>query len=409
MMSYEWYLSLRFLRSKSRHTLLSVFTVISVSGVAIGVMALIIVLGVMTGFEEDLREKILGTNSHLVIMTYERYMGNYQKVMEEVKRVRGILSVSPFIYTQVMLVSESNTLGVVLRGIDIDTIPEVTNLSSTLVEGSLEELREESLGIPGIIIGKELARNLDLGYHETLNVISPTGMITPLGMQPRIKRFQVVGIFNSGMYEYDSSLAYISLKEAQNFLNMGDKVTGVEAKTEDIFKVKGVVQEIRRRLGFNYQIKDWIEMNRNLFSALKLEKLAMFIILILIILVAAFSIIGTLIMLVTEKRKDIAILKAMGASSKSIMKAFVLVGLLIGLLGTILGLLGGYIIGWIQNNFQIVKLPGDVYYISVLPVKMNAKDFVLVAISALLISLLATLYPSWQASRLNPVEALRYE
>jgi lipoprotein-releasing system permease protein len=408
-MSYEWYLSLKFLRSKSSHTLLSIFTVISICGVAIGVMALIIVLGVMTGFEEDLRDKILGTNSHLVIMRFDRNMDNYQEVIDTVRTVKGVISATPFIYSQVMLTSGSSAFGVVVRGIDPDSVQKVTDLNRTLVEGSLREMKNENALLSGIIIGKELSHHLGLFYHDVVNVVSPLGMITPVGIQPRTKRFQVVGIFNSGMYEYDSTLAYIALKEAQNFLAMGDIVTGVEVKTEDIFQVKDIARKIQTKLGFAYQIKDWMEMNRNLFSALKLEKLAMFIILVLIILVAAFSIIGTLIMLVTEKRKDIAILKAMGATSSSIMRTFIFIGLIIGLFGTFLGILGGYTLGWLQNTFQVVKLPGDVYYISVLPVKMNVTDFFLVAVSALIISLLATLYPSWRAARLEPVEALRYE
>jgi lipoprotein-releasing system permease protein len=408
-MPYEWYISLRFLRSKSHQALLSIFTLISICGVAIGVMALIIVLGVMTGFEEDLRDKILGTNSHLVVMRYDRNMDNYREVMDEVKKVKGVISATPFIYSQVMLTSESNAFGVVLRGIDPDTAQRVTNLDRTLAEGSLKELKREASGLSGIIIGKELSRHLGLFYHDVINVVSPLGMITPMGVQPRSKRFQVVGIFNSGMYEYDSTLAYVTLKEAQNFLNMGDIVTGVEAKTEDIFKVKEIASRIQQKLGFAYQIKDWMEMNRNLFSALKLEKLAMFIILILIILVAAFSIIGTLIMLVTEKRKDIAILKSMGATSLSIMRTFVIIGLIIGLFGTLLGLLGGYALGWLQTKYQFIKLPGDIYYISTLSVKMKIIDLFLVALSAFIISLLATIYPSWKASKLEPAEALRYE
>ena len=408
-MSYEWYLSFRFLRSKSHRTLLSIFTVISVCGVAIGVMALIIVLGVMTGFEEDLRDKILGTNSHMVIMRYDRSMDNYREVIDTVKGVKGVVSATPFIYSQVMLTSESNAFGVVLRGIDPDTSRAVTNLDASMVEGSLKNLKGENSSLSGIIIGKELSRHLGLFYHDVVNVVSPLGMITPLGLQPRAKRFQVVGIFNSGMYEYDSTLAYIALKEAQNFLNLGDVVTGVEIRTDDIFQVKDISRRIQGKLGFAYQTKDWMEMNRNLFSALKLEKLAMFVILILIILVAAFSIIGTLIMLVTEKRKDIAILKSMGATSSSIMKTFIMVGLVIGLLGTLFGLLGGYTLGWLLSTYQFVKLPSDVYYISTLPVKMKVADFFLVSLSALIISFLATLYPSWQASRLEPGEALRYE
>jgi lipoprotein-releasing system permease protein len=408
-MSYEWYLCLRFLRSKNHHTLLSIFTVISICGVAIGVMALIIVLGVMSGFEEDLRDKILGTNAHVVVMRYDRNMDNYREVIDEVKKVKGVSSATPFIYSQVMLNSGSSAFGVVLRGIDPDTAQGVINLNPTLIEGSIKELKRETSGLSGIIIGKELSHHLGLFYHDVVNVVSPLGMITPMGVQPRAKRFQVVGIFNSGMYEYDSTLAYITLSDAQNFLSMGDIVTGVEIKVEDIFKVKEIVRRIQEKLGFAYQIKDWMEMNRNLFSALKLEKLAMFIILVLIILVAAFSIIGTLIMLVTEKRKDIAILKSMGATSSSIMRTFIFIGLIIGLYGTFFGIVGGYTLAWLQNTCQFVKLPGDVYYISTLPVKMKIVDFFLVAFSALIISLLATIYPSWQASRLEPAEALRYE
>jgi len=336
-------------------------------------------------------------------------MDNYREVIDTVKGVKGVVSATPFIYSQVMLTSESNAFGVVLRGIDPDTSRAVTNLDASMVEGSLKDLKGENSSLSGIIIGKELSRHLGLFYHDVVNVVSPLGMITPLGLQPRAKRFQVVGIFNSGMYEYDSTLAYIALKEAQNFLNLGDIVTGVEIRTDDIFQVKDISRRIQGKLGFAYQTKDWMEMNRNLFSALKLEKLAMFVILILIILVAAFSIIGTLIMLVTEKRKDIAILKSMGATSSSIMKTFIMVGLVIGLLGTLFGLLGGYTLGWLLSTYQFVKLPSDVYYISTLPVKMKVVDFFLVSLSALIISFLATLYPSWQASRLEPIEALRYE
>ena len=408
-MSYEWYLCFKFLRSKSHQALLSIFTLIAICGVAIGVMALVIVLGVMTGFEEDLREKILGTNAHLVVMRYDRNMNNYRQVIDDVRKVKGVVSATPFIYSQVMLTSESSALGVILRGIDPGTAPEVTNLKSTLVKGSLMELARGGPSLPGIVIGRELSHHLGLFYHDVVNVVSPLGLITPMGVQPRVKRFQVVGIFNSGMYEYDSTLAYITLKEAQNFLNMDGIVTGVEVKTDDIFAASEIGRRIRERLGFAYQIKDWMEMNRNLFSALKLEKLAMFVILVLIILVAAFSIIGTLIMLVTEKQKDIAILKSMGATPRSIMKTFIILGLTIGLFGTLLGLAGGYTLGWLLRTYQFIKLPADVYYISTLPVKMKMVDFFLVAFSAFAISLLATLYPSWQASRLEPVEALRYE
>ena len=407
---FELFIGLRYLKAKRKQTFVSVISFISISGVAIGVMALIIVLGVMTGFSDDLRNKILGAKSHLVISQYGAGITNYREIMEKVEKTKDVVSTTPSIYSQVMLSSPSNALGVVLKGIDVDSAPKVTNLASIIKEGNLSDLKgPASSGRPGIILGKELAMILGVFRGDNIKVISPFGTMTPGGMVPRSKEFTVVGIFDSGMYEYDSTLSYISLDNAQHFLNKPGIATGIEVKVKDIYRVKQTSQKIGKKLGVDYRVRDWMEMHKNLYAALKLEKMAMFIILVLIILVAAFNIVGTLIMVVNDKHKDIAILKSMGARSLSIMKIFILEGLIIGLTGTTLGILGGFLLAFLQNTYHIIALPPDVYYISHLLIKITPRDLILVVFSAISITLLATIYPSWQASKLDPVEALRYE
>jgi len=413
-MRYELYIGLRYLRAKRRQTFISFITLISISGVAIGVMALILVLGVMTGFSDDLREKILGTNSHLVISKYGANLSEYRQVMEKIRGCPGVVASTPFILFQGMLSSGSNVSGVVLRGIDVATAPSVIRIKETLVEGRLDQLEKEQASsdggkLPGIIIGKELSKILGIGLGEPLTVISPAGLITPSGLMPRWKKFFVVGIFESGMYEYDTTLAYLSMKNAQSFLKMADDATGVEVKVSDIYQVRTYADEIRKRLGLSYLVRDWMDMHRNLYSALKLEKTAMFIILILIILVAAFNIIGTLIMVVHDKNRDIAILKSMGATSAAVMRIFVIQGLVIGVVGTALGLTGGFLLAFLQNHYHIVGLSQDIYYIQNLTVKTSLLDTFWVSLSAVLITFFATIYPSRQAARLDPAEALRYE
>lgn len=407
---YELFISLRYLKAKRKQTFISVISFISISGVAIGVMALIVVLGVMTGFSDDLRDKILGTKSHLFISQYGAGITNYREIMKETEKVDGVVSTTPVIYSQVMLASPSSALGVVLKGIEVDSAPKVTNLASTIKEGRLTDLKGPlTSGLPGILLGKELAMILGVFCGDEIKVISPFGTMTPGGMVPRSKRFKVVGIFESGMYEYDSTFAYISLDNAQHLLNKADVATGIEVKVEDIYQVKQLSRKIEGRLGTAYQIRDWMKMHKNLYAALKLEKMAMFIILILMIIVAAFNMVGTLIMVVNDKNKDIAILKSMGARSLSIMKIFILEGLIIGLMGTSIGIVGSFLLATLQNEYQIVGLPPDVYYISNLFIKITPRDLILVTVSAISISLLATIFPSWQASKLDPAEALRYE
>ncbi len=430
---YEFFIGLRYLRAKRLRKGASLNTAISIGGVTVGVAALIATLAVMTGFTEDLRDKILGTNSHIVITDRTRdNISDYQRLVEETTKIPHVKSATPFIFRQVLLSSRSNVFGVVLRGIDPQKEDEVTEIGKNIIEGRLEDLTEPPSPLPlegpgdsesdservypGVIIGRELAGRLGVFRGEIINVISPVGkdgssieesLGGPLGFTPKIRKFRVVGVFDSGMYEYDSSLAYISITEAQKFFNLSDVVTGIEVKVDDIFLAGEVAQDIESRLEFPYQARDWMKLNRNLFSALELEKDMMFVILILIILVASFNIVSTLTMTVVEKSREIAILKAMGATRKSVTRIFMLEGLIIGGVGVLLGIPLGLSICWGLQTFY--TLPGDVYYISHLPVKLHAFDVLLVSVSAMVIGLLATLYPSWQAAKLDPVVALRYE
>ena len=418
-MRYEWFIGLRYLKAKRKQTFISIITVISIAGVLVGVMALIVVLAVMSGFEKTLKEKILGTQAHLhLLKATQEGLDQYQEVTRRVEETKGVASAAPFIISQVMLSSESNVFGVVLKGIDPDRVGRVTELANNLKAGRLEDLKGGKEGDPpGIILGIELAKHLSVSLNDSIQVISPLGTVTPMGMMPKMKRFRVRGIFYSGMYEFDNTMAYVSLESAQKFFSMGDRVTGIEIKTNDIYKVKEIGREIRRKMGFPFWTKDWMEMNRNLFSALRLEKIAMFIILVLIVLVAAFNIISTLIMVVMEKNKDIAILKSMGASSSSILKIFTIEGGVIGVVGTILGTILGLgaafnletITDFVERLFGFKILSSDVYYIDKLPSQVNPMDVILIVLTAVLISLLATLYPAWRASKLDPAEALRYE
>jgi lipoprotein-releasing system permease protein len=418
-MKYEWFIGLRYLKAKRKQTFISIITIISIVGVMVGVMALIVVLAVMSGFEKTLKEKILGTQAHLVLLkASQEGMDHYEEVAKKVQEVKGVVSAAPFIFNQVMLSSESNVSGVVIKGIDPDRVGKVTELAHNMKAGRLQDLKEaRESDSSGIILGIELAKHLGVSLNDTIQVISPLGTMTPMGMMPKMKRFRVVGIFYSGMYEYDNTMAYLSLESAQKFFGMGARVTGIEIKTNDIYKVKDFGRDIRQKMGFPFWTKDWMEMNRNLFSALKLEKIAMFIILVLIVLVAAFNIISTLIMVVMEKHKDIAILKSMGAPSKGILKIFVIEGGVIGVVGTVFGTLLGLgaafnlekITEFVENLFGFKILASDVYYIDKLPSQVNPLDIALIVMTAVLISLLATLYPAWRASRLDPAEALRYE
>lgn len=410
-MSFEYFIGGRYLRAKHKETFISLITILSVAGVTVGVMALIIVIAVMAGFESDLKQRILGVESHIVIMRYGGSFTDYRQVSKTIDELDGVAAVTPFIYTQIMLRSSSGVSGAVLRGIDPESAGQVIKVLKTSALKNLEQIRhpENSKSLlPGIILGKELARSLNVFKGDAVYLISSQGMISPIGYLPAMKRFKVVGFFESGMYEYDGSLAYINLKDAQKILHMKDTVTGIEVRLKNVYRARDISKEIVSKLGFPYWARDWMQMNHNLFSALKLEKTVMFIILALIILVAAFNIASTLIMMVMGKTKDIAILKAMGAMNSSIRKIFIFKGMVIGSVGTTLGVCLGFIICELLKKYQFIELPGDVYYISTLPVQLNIMDVIMIAAAAMVISFLATLYPAHQASKLNPVEAIRY-
>jgi len=405
---YQIFIALRYLRSKKKYRGVSVTTAISIGGVAVGVMALLVVLSVMSGFHQDLQKKILGANAHIIIRDYKGAIQDYEKTAEKLKGEKNITSYAPFVLGQVMITSGSRTHGVFLRGINPDTESLTTDILSHVKDGDFSKLAGDS-EIPGIILGKELASSLGVFINDKINIVSPLGEIGPMGMLPKVRQYKVVAIFEIGMFEYDSSLVLTNIKAAQDFFGMGKTISGIEVRLQDIYLAPEIKKHLQDKLGFPYYVMDWMQMNKNLFSALKLEKFAMFIILVLIILVASFNIISNLIMNVIEKSREIAILKAIGATNKSIMAIFIFQGLCIGIIGTTIGVLGGFGLGYILNTYQIIKLPADVYYLSHLPVKMNLFDFITVSLSAITITFLATIYPAWQAAKLDPVEPLRYE
>ena len=429
--SYELLVGLRYLRAKRRNRTISLNTVVSVAGITLGVAALIGTLGIMTGFKEDLQAKILGTTSHIIVQDRTRdSIADYDAMASKIEQTPHVVAATPFIYRQVMLTSRSAVQGVVVRGIDPKREIRVTELGKNIVSGRLDDLEPEpapvtperstaavprgTLPVPanpsGIVLGKELAMRLGVTVGDTINIVSPvgsSGSLNAVMMTPKIRTYKVVAIFQSGMYEYDSSLAYLALAEAQKFFNMGASATGVEVKVDDIFQAAEIARAIEQTLGFPYWARDWMQLNRNLLSALKLEKTMMFLLLVLIITVASFNIISTLTMIVTEKQREIAILKAMGATRGAIMRIFMLNGLIIGFAGTAIGIPLGYAFLYLIEKYW--TFDQTVYYIAHIPVHIQALDVLLVSLSAILISFAATVYPSLQAAKLDPAAALRYE
>lgn len=408
-MRFEIFIALRYLISRRHHSFISVISLVSVLGVALGVGSLIVVLGVMNGFSTDLRDKILGVNAHVLVMSYEGGITDYEKITQETREVPGVLGVTPFIYSEVMLSSPSGVKGVVLRGIDPASAGDVLSVTKDLKAGALTDLEADD-GPPGVILGQELVDRLGLSLGGRVNLLSPAGKQTAAGFSPLVRPFRLTGIFSTGMFEYDTTLAFISLDAARNLLGFKDvKATGLELKVDDVYKADTIANQVQKKLGPPFYARNWMEMNANLFAALKLEKAAMFIVLILIVVVGSFSIITTLVMLVMEKTKDIAVLMSMGAQRDQIRRIFMLQGTIIGFVGTAFGFGLGVPASLLLKRYQFIKLPKDVYSLDHLPVLLESTDLILIAIAAMVLCFLATLYPSRQASKLSPAEALRFE
>lgn len=409
-MNFELFVSLRYLLARRKQAFISVISLISVFGVAIGVASLIVVMAVMTGFGNNLRDKILGLNAHLIVGSTQQTLSDYQGLIQKSLALPDIEAATPFIYYEAMLSTPSGVKGVVLRGIDPSTAGKVLAVEKDMIAGSLADLSTQGTA-PGIIIGKELASRLGLVVGSRVSLLSPSGNKSAAGFSPKIIFFNVVGVFRSGMFEYDSSLAFISIPEAQKILGFeNDFVTGIEYRVRDMNKVQDIGERLQDTLGgFPLYVRNWIEMNQNLFAALKLEKAAMSVILTMIVLVGSFSIITTLVMMVMEKTKDIAVLMALGATPVQIRNIFMLQGVLIGAVGTSLGFGLGLTLCALLKKYQFIKLPLDVYALDHLPVEIQFLDMSLIALAALALCFLATLYPARQAARMQPTEALRYE
>lgn len=421
---YELFMSLRYLRAKRRQRSVSVIAFISTAGVAVGVMALIVVMAVMSGFEFDLRNKILGTNAHIWVLRYgERGIEDPEAALAAVRQVPGVTAASPFTYNEVLLTAAGRTAGSVLRGVDLASAVEATDFRKTLRSAGTALTAAMNSPRPtfppdGIVLGSILAATLGVSVGSPVDVLLPLGgELSPLGVMPRMRRFAVVGIFQTGFAEFDSKLAMLGIPSAQQLFRMGSAVTGVEVRVRDIYQAAGVAEKIRSVLKFPYFTRTWMELNRNFFSALRVERIVMFVILTMIVLVAAFGIVSTLIMLVMQKQKEIAILKSMGATSRSIMGIFIVQGVIIGAAGTLLGLLAGVLLAYnldpivagIEWLFKFKAFPQDVYLLDKLPSRVLWPDVLAIALTAFAVSFLATILPSRQAARVDPVVALRYE
>jgi lipoprotein-releasing system permease protein len=407
---YEIFVSLRYLKTKKRYGTISLNTFISIAGVVIGVATSIITLAVMTGFQGYFRDKILSAISHVVIMEYSgEGVGDLKALQEKVSKVPHVKATTPFIINQVMLTTKDRVQGVVVRGIDPKTEGQVTDLEKNVTEGSLSDLQGLGRNLPGIVIGEDLARKFGANIGDTLTMVNPIGEESPMGMVPKMRKFELVAVFDAGMYDYNTTFVYISLGEAQKFFNMPGRVSGLQARVDDIYRAGAIAESIQSVIGFPYYTRNWIEMNKNFFSALKLEKIGMSLILVVIIIVASFNIIGTLTMIVMEKSREIAILKSMGATRNSIMKIFMFSGVFIGVVGTVLGSTIGYGAVALIARSGLITLPKDVYQVSHLPLSITGFDILFISLMALGISFAATIYPAWQAARQDPVEVLRYE
>lgn len=411
---FEWMVGRRYLRAKQKNSFVSFISLVSIIGIALGVAALITVLSVMNGFQSEIRKKIIGVTAHMQLIDASGHLANWQDIVNKAKSNKHILFYAPYVDGQALVSFENNVSGVMVRGVNPSLEKNVENINNNIEMGHYNSLKA---GKYNVIIGKDLARILGVGLNDKITLITPDGQITPAGMIPRLKRFTVTGIFNTHMYEYDSSLVLIDLHDAQVLFKMGDSVSGVRLKVDDVMQTQQIKQALGEIMSDNVLVSDWIDQHKNYFAAVDLEKKMMFVILTLIVAVAAFNLVSTLVMTVNDKKSDIAILRTMGASRSSIMKIFILQGGMSGIIGTvsgtILGLLLATYIGDIVHFVEVITgaklVSGDVYLIDYLPSKIFARDVISIFVISILLSILATIYPSKNAANTDPAEALRYE
>jgi len=411
---FELLVGLRYTRAKRRNHFISFISLASMIGIALGVMALIVVLSVMNGFQKEIRARILGVASHIQISGPNEKLVNWQAVAAQLPQFADVRASAPYVMGQGLLTFDSNVKGVLIRGILPEQEQKVADIHSHMLAGELTDLRA---GEFGIVLGAVLARDLGVGLGDKVTLVTPQGQVTPAGMMPRLKQFRVVGVFRIDMHEYDSGLALIQMNDAQRLFRLGDDVSGLRLKLSDVMLAPKVTHELIRGLKADAYVADWTQQHANYFRAVQIEKRMMFIILTLIIAVAAFNLVSTLVMTVTDKQADIAILRTLGASPGSIMKIFMVQGALVGFVGTALGVTSGIVVALnidvivpaIERLIGTHILSGEVYMITQLPSDLQWADVSSIGIVSLVLSLLATLYPSWRAARINPAEALRYE
>jgi lipoprotein-releasing system permease protein len=409
-MNIESFIAVRYLVSKRKVDFISIITVMSAAGVTVGVAVMIIVLSVMNGFEKEVVDRIVGTNAHVVLLRYDdEGIADYQELTKRVEKVPHVLGASPFVFTKAMVSADGYTDGIALKGVDLDGERRVTTIAER-INPPLKSIDHDADDLPGIVLGKYLASRLHVHVGDVVSLTSPMAVSrSPLGMIPRIKKFRMEGVFESGMYDYDSSFGFVSVGGAQDFLQTDDVVTGIQVRVDDKDAAPKIAEAILAELGgFPFRTENWIALNGNLVAWMRNEKVVMWLLLLLIVLVAAFNIITSLIMAVMEKTRDIGVLKSMGISSRSVMRIFMFQGLLVAGIGTAIGSILG-LVGSLALNTYKLSLPSDVYFVDTLPVKVEWLDVAGVVAAAIFICFAATIYPSWRAARLTPVEAIRYE
>lgn len=406
-MKYEFFIAKRYLTAKRKQAFISVITFISVLGISIGVMALIIAIALITGFHNDVQDKILGSTAHLMVsdMTKEG-IENYPDLIKEIEAIQGVVMASPVIYDKVIITGPYKSDGALLRGIDFDLEKRSSPWLEEMEQG---QIPNRDARVSGIVLGRELAYNIGAGIGDEVRVFTSAIRLSPMGLNPKMKTFEVTGIFKTGLYEFDSTSALINLKTAQKIFSLDNKVNMIQVRIAEIFKAPAMKEDVENLRPGEVYATTWMELNESLFSALKLEKKLMFLTITLIVFVAALNIIATLILMVMEKTRDIGVLKAMGANAQSIKKVFFLQGAFIGIIGTAVGTFLGLVWCWFANTFELIKVPSDIYEIAFVPFRIKFYDLLLIILVTLLISFLSTIFPAHRASKVDPVKALKYE